>query len=192
MQYTLLCLKYRNFGLGVLFFPYFTNYDDIKDNECTDSFTRCFEILEPGFVIYCCSKRQGCDPWSLKKHMHHNDLNLSLSIMLEKCKFCLAAVFVKEKKCLKTSLLTVILCCSPVLFYPGVLSPALMDGMSSEAGWASPCLWAWSWLGEAHQDLAKERSIPHSAWCAGVEAGFVQCNKNNENKPDLYKNPSYI
>lgn len=32
MQCISLYLKYRNLDSGMLFFPYFTNYDDIKDN----------------------------------------------------------------------------------------------------------------------------------------------------------------
>lgn len=159
----------------------------LRITSITDSFARCFEILELGLVICCCTERQGCEPWRWQKHVYQECFEFQFKCRNVRKMTSLGWLLFIKKYC-KTSLLTRILCCSLILFYQPfpfhvALPPALMDRMSGGgAGWASPCLRARSRADEAHQDLlpGKEKSRSRSAWWASVDAGFVQCEKKKK------------
>lgn len=55
--------------LGYFYFHILPIMKTLRIINVTDSFSRCFEILELGFVVYCCAKSQ-CEPWRLYEHIY--------------------------------------------------------------------------------------------------------------------------
>lgn len=99
----------------------------------TDSFSRCFEILELGFVVYCCAKIQ-CEPWRLYEHIYLECFEFGFKhCNVRRMRVPLhGSLLAREKKHCKTDLFIGTSCGFLILFPQ---PPPSHGAFSSQAGW---------------------------------------------------------
>lgn len=167
----------------------------------TDSFSRCVEILELGFVVYCCAKSQ-CEPWRLYEHIYPECFEFGFKhfnarrMRVPLCCYLLA----REKKHCKTGLFIGTLCGSLILFpHPppshecflksgwmgwtavglGGMDSGGLDGMeSSGVGWDGE---QWGWMGWTVM-----------GWMGQVVVSILRAMQGDDNCEDCFLIDAYI